>query len=63
MKKHLINLFENQDLIADYGLLDKNIQLSKEVMVHFNAMVEAAKKDGVTDFLISSGYRGFKQQK
>lgn len=62
LKNDLINLFENQNLIADYGLLDKNIQLSKEVMVHFNAMVEAAKKDGVTDFLISSGYRGFKQQ-
>jgi zinc D-Ala-D-Ala carboxypeptidase len=63
VKKDLINLFENQNLIADYGLLDKNIRLSKEVMDHFNTMVEAAKKDGVTNFLISSGYRSFKNKK
>lgn len=62
VKNDLINLFKNQNLLADYGVLDKNIQLSKEVIVHFNTMVEAAKEDGVTNFLISSGYRSFKQQ-
>ncbi|NBJ68012.1 MULTISPECIES: M15 family metallopeptidase [Clostridia] len=61
-KSDIVNLFENKHLIGDYGLVDHKIKLSKEITTYFNEMIEAAKKDGVDNFLISSGYREFQEQ-
>ncbi|API92817.1 D-Ala-D-Ala carboxypeptidase VanY [Virgibacillus pantothenticus] len=61
-KTDIVNLFENKHLIGDYGLIDNKIKLSKEITTYFNEMIEAAKKDGVNNFLISSGYREFQEQ-
>ncbi|MGF7047917.1 D-alanyl-D-alanine carboxypeptidase [Paenibacillus sp. DS2015] len=62
VKSDVIRLFEHKDLIKGYGLLDSNIQLSQHVAENFLKMIEAAGKDGVDHFLISSGYRDFEEQ-
>ncbi|HEY4391868.1 MAG TPA: M15 family metallopeptidase [Paenibacillus sp.] len=62
VRTDIVNLFDHQNLMQGYGVLDNNIRLSEEVVQRFMDMVAAASKDGVKDFLISSGYRDFKQQ-
>ncbi|WP_121638948.1 D-alanyl-D-alanine carboxypeptidase family protein [Virgibacillus sp. Bac330] len=62
IKTDIKNLFDNQDLMGDYGLLSTDIELSKEITNYFNEMIAGAKKDGVDDFLISSGFRSFEEQ-
>ncbi|AUJ23824.1 D-alanyl-D-alanine carboxypeptidase family protein [Virgibacillus dokdonensis] len=61
-KTDIKNLYKNQELTGDYGLLTTDIALSKEITAYFNEMIEGAKKDGVNNFLISSGYRSFEEQ-
>lgn len=53
----VVKLFQNKELVQGYGLLDNTIQLSQRVTQQFRTMINAAKKDGVRHFLISSGYR------
>jgi len=62
VRTDIVNLLDHQDLMQGYGVLDNNIRLSEEVVQRFMDMVAAASKDGVKGFLISSGYRDFKQQ-
>jgi D-alanyl-D-alanine carboxypeptidase len=57
IKSDIVVLYQNKDLMEGYGLLDTKIQLSKSVAQAFQKMIQAAAKDKVNHFLISSGYR------
>lgn len=46
-----------------FVVLNINIRLSKMVVQNFSKMVDAARKDGVSHFLISSGLRGVLKDK
>lgn len=57
-----VNLFQHKELMKGFIVLDKTIQLSPGLVQKFTTMIEAAAKDGVNRFLISSGYRDNKEQ-
>ncbi|MGE7767043.1 M15 family metallopeptidase [Peribacillus sp. NPDC096540] len=57
IKSDVVNLFQHEELVDGYSLLDERIRLSKDVAQKFLKMVQAAEKDNVRHFLISSGYR------
>ncbi len=46
-----------------YVIFDRNLRSSKDVMKKFLNVVDAAGKESVNHFLISSGYRDFQEQK
>ncbi|WP_079912644.1 D-alanyl-D-alanine carboxypeptidase family protein [Paenibacillus sp. 32352] len=58
----IVRLYEHKELIRGFALLDNTIRLSREVAKEFGEMMEAANKDGVNHFMISSGYREEKEQ-
>ncbi|MCT1400820.1 M15 family metallopeptidase [Paenibacillus sp. p3-SID867] len=60
--KDIVTLFENQDLMHGYVVLDNTIRLSRSVAENFRNMIEAAGEDGVNRFMISSGYRDEDEQ-
>jgi D-alanyl-D-alanine carboxypeptidase len=63
VKSDIVNLSIHNESVMGYGLLDKNIYLSKEIAQKFSEMVNDAEKEGVNHFLIDSGYRTFSEQK
>ncbi|MCF6409627.1 VanY-A/VanY-F/VanY-M family D-Ala-D-Ala carboxypeptidase [Pseudalkalibacillus salsuginis] len=62
IKSDVINLFSHKELTEGYGLLNNEIKLSEEIARKFSEMIAAAEEDGVSNFLISSGYRDFDEQ-
>lgn len=62
VKTDIVSLIENEQLVQGYSLLDNDIQLSASVTQKFVEMIQAAKKDGIEHFIISSGYRNFEEQ-
>jgi zinc D-Ala-D-Ala carboxypeptidase len=62
VKSDIINLSKHSELINGYGLLNTDIYLSKEIAQKFSEMVNAAAKEGVSHFIINSGYRDFGEQ-
>ena len=60
--KDIVTLFENQDLMHGYVVLDNTIRLSRSVAENFRNMIEAAGEDGVNRFMISGGYRDEDEQ-
>lgn len=50
------------ELLGRAALLEHKIQLSRRVALKFAAMLDAAAEDGVTHFMISSGYRSEAEQ-
>ncbi|WP_219835065.1 D-alanyl-D-alanine carboxypeptidase family protein [Paenibacillus sp. R14(2021)] len=58
-----VELYRHKELLNGFGLLNNTIRLSPSLAEKFSAMVEAAAKDGVNHFMISSGYRDENQQK
>ncbi|MGE7770644.1 VanY-A/VanY-F/VanY-M family D-Ala-D-Ala carboxypeptidase [Viridibacillus arvi] len=62
IKSDIINLFQNKELVSGFVILDRNLRLSKEIVYKFLKVVDAAEKDGVSHFLISSSYRDFDEQ-
>ncbi|MFD1781510.1 VanY-A/VanY-F/VanY-M family D-Ala-D-Ala carboxypeptidase [Fredinandcohnia salidurans] len=62
IKSDVVNLSLKNELIKGYGLMDNGIDLSEEIASQFSEMVEAAEKDGVSDFVITSGFRDFSEQ-
>jgi D-alanyl-D-alanine carboxypeptidase len=62
VQSEAINLYEHQELVQGFGLLDNTIELSASMVTKFTAMVEAAHEDGVSSFIISSGYRDHELQ-
>ncbi|BBH24073.1 D-Ala-D-Ala carboxypeptidase VanY [Paenibacillus baekrokdamisoli] len=57
-----VNLFQHKELMKGFIVLDKTIELSPSLVHKFSTMIEAAEKDGVNRFLISSGYRDNEKQ-
>jgi D-alanyl-D-alanine carboxypeptidase len=62
VKKDIVNLGEQDDLVDGFVLLDRNTYLSKSVAKKFKAMIKNAANDGVNRFVISSGYRDLDKQ-
>ncbi|MGG0412060.1 VanY-A/VanY-F/VanY-M family D-Ala-D-Ala carboxypeptidase [Peribacillus simplex] len=62
IKSDIINLFTHKELTTGYQLLNSEIKLSEEIAEKFSEMIAAAEEDGVSNFLISSGYRDFDEQ-
>ena len=62
VKEDIVRLYDRSDLTTNYGLLNSEIKLSEEIAKRFLEMVQAAKEDKVSDFLISSGFRSYKEQ-
>lgn len=58
----IVNLHENQELVQGYILLDNTIKLSRSMVQNFGEMIDAAGKEGVNHFMISSGYRDVSEQ-
>jgi D-alanyl-D-alanine carboxypeptidase len=58
----VVNLFQHKELVKGYGLLDNTIRLSRSVVQKFSTMIGAAGKEGISHFVISSGYRDAKEQ-
>ncbi|REE80177.1 D-Ala-D-Ala carboxypeptidase [Paenibacillus taihuensis] len=53
----VVNLFDHQELLDGFGILDTSIELPLEMLERFDDMIEAARADGVSHFQINSGYR------
>lgn len=53
----IVNVYESREYAGRFALLDGSIQLPESLLGRFAEMVEAAGKDGVDHFMISSGYR------
>lgn len=62
IRSDIINVNHNSELVRGYVIFDRNLRLSKDVVENFLNVVDAAGKDGVQHFLMSSGYRDFKEQ-
>ncbi|EKS7868587.1 M15 family metallopeptidase [Bacillus cereus] len=62
IRSDIINVNHNSELVRGYVIFDRNLRLSKYVVKKFLKVVDAAGKDGVQHFLMSSGYRDFKEQ-
>ncbi|MFJ7993268.1 VanY-A/VanY-F/VanY-M family D-Ala-D-Ala carboxypeptidase [Peribacillus frigoritolerans] len=62
IQSDIISLFTHKELNAGYQLLNNEIKLSEEIAEKFSEMMAAAEEDGVSNFLISSGYRDFDEQ-
>ncbi|MEH7237629.1 VanY-A/VanY-F/VanY-M family D-Ala-D-Ala carboxypeptidase [Bacillus sp. JJ1562] len=58
----VINLFTQNELIDGYELLNSDIDLSTDLVGKFSKMVAAAEKEGVSNFIITSGFRNFAEQ-
>lgn len=63
IRSDIISVFQNTELVRGYVVLDRNICLSKDIVKKFLKIVDAAEKEEVHHFLISSGYRDFKEQR
>ncbi|MGG5739550.1 MULTISPECIES: M15 family metallopeptidase [Bacillus cereus group] len=63
IRSDIINLNHNSELVRGYVIFDRNLRLSKDVVKKFLNVVDAAGKESVNHFLISSGYRDFQEQK
>lgn len=57
-----IRLSQHPELVKGFSLLDNTIQLSPRLLQNFTNTVRAAEKEGVSHFLISSGYRNADEQ-
>ncbi|MES5883820.1 MULTISPECIES: D-alanyl-D-alanine carboxypeptidase family protein [unclassified Bacillus cereus group] len=63
IRSDVINVNHNSELVRGYVIFDRNLRLSKDVVKKFLNVVDAAGKESVNHFLISSGYRDFQEQK
>ncbi|MCM3704696.1 VanY-A/VanY-F/VanY-M family D-Ala-D-Ala carboxypeptidase [Cytobacillus firmus] len=62
VKSDIINLSEGYGGIRDYTVLNRDTLLSEAVEQEFSKMIAAAKKEGIRNFSITSGFRGFDEQ-
>lgn len=53
----VVQLEDHPELLQGYSLLDHKIMLSKPIVQTFMTMIEAAGRDGVDGFILTSGYR------
>ncbi|ASS74364.1 D-Ala-D-Ala carboxypeptidase VanY [Tumebacillus algifaecis] len=57
-----VNLSQHPELVKGFSLLDNTIQLSPRLLQNFTSTLRAAEKEGVSHFLITSGYRNDQEQ-
>ncbi|MGM7680694.1 M15 family metallopeptidase [Cytobacillus sp. Hm23] len=62
VRSDIVKLFKYKELKQGYRLRNTKIQLSRDVAQRFSQMVYSAKRDGVRNFTINSGFRGFDEQ-
>ncbi|RFB18705.1 VanY-A/VanY-F/VanY-M family D-Ala-D-Ala carboxypeptidase [Bacillus sp. HNG] len=62
IKSDVINLYTQNEFLEGYELLNGDIDLSKEIARKFSDMVLAAENEGVSNFVITSGFRDFDEQ-
>ncbi|MEK4915075.1 M15 family metallopeptidase [Bacillus sp. FSL E2-8887] len=62
VRSDIVNVNHNSELVRGYVIFDRNLRLSEGVVKKFLNVVDAAGKDGVQHFLMSSGYRDFQEQ-
>lgn len=62
IKSDVIKLSTQNEWTKDYGLLNNEIYLSEDVARRFSEMIAVAKKEGVHNFSITSGFRDFEEQ-
>jgi len=62
IKSDVINLNARKELVKGYRVYNNETYLSEEIAHEFSTMTLDAEKDGVSNFLISSGFRGFDEQ-
>lgn len=60
IQKDVINIYDTSAI--EVGLLNIDIRLSKKIGEEFSQMISAAKRDGIQDFMISSGFRDLGEQ-
>ncbi len=57
-----VSLFEREELIRGFVVPDRDVRLSPALAERFAAMTAAAAADGVTRFIVSSGFRDVEEQ-
>lgn len=57
----IVNLFEENSNPV-FRLKNSDIHFSREIILKFTEMVQAAREDGIENFIINSGYRNFAEQ-
>lgn len=62
IKSDVINLNVRKELVKGYRLFNSETYLSEDIANKFSDMVLEAEEDGVSSFLITSGYRSFDEQ-
>ncbi|GAB0167728.1 VanY-A/VanY-F/VanY-M family D-Ala-D-Ala carboxypeptidase [Lysinibacillus sp. CTST325] len=62
IKSDVINLYAHKELVKGYRMFNNETYLSKDIASKFSDMVLDAEEDGVSNFLITSGFRGFDEQ-
>jgi zinc D-Ala-D-Ala carboxypeptidase len=62
VKSDIVNLYKHKERTKGYELLDTEVELSVAVAKEFSKMVNAAEKEGVHNFVMNSGFRGFDEQ-
>lgn len=62
IKKDLVDLPSHPELIEGFSLYENQLFLSKDITEKFSKMLADAQADGVSNFIITSGYRSFEQQ-
>ncbi|WP_397538184.1 VanY-A/VanY-F/VanY-M family D-Ala-D-Ala carboxypeptidase [Rummeliibacillus pycnus] len=62
IKSDVVNLNARNELVKGYSLFNNETYLSEEIAHKFSNMTLDAEEDGVSSFLISSGFRNFGEQ-
>ncbi|PNB77299.1 D-Ala-D-Ala carboxypeptidase VanY, partial [Pseudomonas sp. FW305-BF6] len=62
IKSDIINVSTHNESVREFGLINNEIYLSKDIASRFSEMITAAEKKGVRNFSITSGYRDFEKQ-
>ncbi|MDD1505881.1 D-alanyl-D-alanine carboxypeptidase family protein, partial [Lysinibacillus sp. CNPSo 3705] len=62
IKSDVINLYARKELVKGYRLFNSETYLSEDIASKFSNMVLDAEEDGVSSFLLTSGFRGFDEQ-
>jgi D-alanyl-D-alanine carboxypeptidase len=63
IKSDVINLSSHNEWTKGYGLFNSEIYLSEDIARRFSEMINAAEKEGVRNFSITSGFRDFDEQR
>lgn len=62
IKSDVINLYARKELVKGYRVFNSETYLSEDIASKFSDMVLDAEEDEVSNFLITSGFRGFDEQ-